>query len=167
MSLKRAVFILGSNHNNISAISLQMRNYMCHKLFHISFGFTKVISLTASQPYSVIFEKPRRKSAQIPFTAYVRAGAHNNIQSLFICRFYKAFHIKHTVKAILALTGFMQIPAAVGFHRIKAYRFKLGKPISPLLGKNSEIMHSTAHYLSFLTINKNFVFFCLNQNKSS
>ena len=102
-----------------------MRSYIRHQPSDISFGSVEIFGLAAAQLYSVISEQPRRKSAEIPFAAYVRTGADNNIQALLACRFYKALNVKHTLKAILALARLMQIPAAVGFNRIKARRFKL------------------------------------------
>ena len=67
-----------------------------------------------------ITEKPCGQTAELPFTADVRTGPENHIQSQLGSLVNIGGQIQHTSKVENAFLRLVEVPASIGFHRIEA-----------------------------------------------
>ena len=135
-----AVFVFHLQHNHIAAVRNLTGHDMGEQRLQVARLPLDEARVAAAQPEVVIGQQVGGHTAELPFGADERAGAHDGVQTDVGGEVEEAADVEHARKIEFAGRFFMQIPGGVGLHGIEAAVLELFQPVAPLVGVGAEIV---------------------------
>ena len=94
-----------------------------------------------SQTDVFLLQQPPGQTAHFPFGAYVRAGAHDDIKSVFLCQSDKLRYVVIAREVELAFFLFVYVPKDIQAKRVHSQSFAHLDALLPIGTRDAGIMH--------------------------
>ena len=135
-----AVLILHLNHDNRTTIlDGQRLQLLAHFLLENLYAFHK-IRIALAQTDVLLLQQPPGQTAHFPLSADIGTGAHDDIETVFLCQAAEFCHVVVAREVELVFLLLMDVPEDVDAHGIHAQRLAHLDAMLPVGTGNTGIM---------------------------
>ena len=158
----RTVFVFHLYHDNITAVVDSQGGQLLAKFLDISFAIRHETRVLTTISQVLFFQEPRRITSEIPFRTHVWPGTKNDIQPFFLCNTYKLGNIRLSAEIKYSGLPFVEVPEYISRHGVQPHCMRSVQTVTPILVRNTGIMHFSAYQLHIFPVNIKSTIFYFN-----